>query len=74
MSSEAKQRSFHLPRPLWFVIATVVLVTGGLGLRFGVPLYRRNMARLYLNGTQVTPAGIAELKRALPEARIEKDR
>ena len=36
--------NLRLPRPLWFALATAVLVVGAVGLRVGVPAYRQREA------------------------------
>lgn len=36
--------SVHLPRPPWIFLATVVLVVVAIGLRIGLPSYRREVA------------------------------
>ena len=41
---DPRRFSIRLPRPLWIGVATVMLVVGTAGLRFGVPIYRKQMA------------------------------
>jgi hypothetical protein len=43
-SPESHRSSIRLPRPLWIGLATVTLVVVGVGLRFGVPIYRQHAA------------------------------
>jgi hypothetical protein len=42
--SEPSRFAIRLPRPLWIGVATVVVVVVGLGLRFGLPIYRQHLA------------------------------
>lgn len=42
--------SIGLPRPLWIGLATVVLVVVGVGLRFGLPIYRQHVAIRAIEG------------------------
>ncbi|MFN0053430.1 MAG: hypothetical protein ACKV0T_14700 [Planctomycetales bacterium] len=35
---------FAVPRPLWCVLATVMLIVVALALQFGVPIYRQQAA------------------------------
>jgi len=44
MSSESRQLSIRLPRPLWIVIATVALTVTVAGVRIGVPIYQQRCA------------------------------
>ena len=41
---EPRRLSIRLPRPLWIGVATAVLVVAGVGLRIGLPIYRRAVA------------------------------
>src|SRR5690348_5011713 len=41
---EQRRFSIRLPRPLWIGLATAALVLVALGLRFGVPIYRQEIA------------------------------
>lgn len=43
-SLEPRRFALPLPRPLWIALATVVLIVVGLGLRFGLPIYRQQVA------------------------------
>src|SRR4029079_8388649 len=42
--TEPQRFSIRLPRPLWIGLSTVALVLVGVGLRFGVPIYRHHAA------------------------------
>jgi ankyrin repeat protein len=41
---EPRRLSIHLPRPLWIGLATVALIGASLGVRYGVPIYRQQVA------------------------------
>jgi len=41
---EPRRSSIRLPRPLWIGLATVALVVVAVGLGFGVPIYRQQVA------------------------------
>ena len=41
---ELRRSSIRLPRPLWIGLAAVVLIVGGVGVRFGVPIWRQQAA------------------------------
>jgi len=36
--------SIRLPRPLWIALVTAVLIVGAVSLRFGLPIYRQQLA------------------------------
>jgi len=61
VTSESRRFAVRLPRPLWIAVAAGALIVAALGLRFGVPIYRklmvvRNIERL--GGlVQRTPGG-----------------
>ncbi|MFN0056482.1 MAG: hypothetical protein ACKV0T_30410 [Planctomycetales bacterium] len=42
--SETRRFSIHLPRPLWLCLGTFVVVIVAGGIRFGMPVYRRQVA------------------------------
>jgi Leucine-rich repeat (LRR) protein len=44
MASEHRRISVRLPRPLWIGLAAVALIIASLGLRIGLPAYRRHAA------------------------------
>lgn len=52
-----------LPRPIWFVPATIALIVTVIGLRFGLPLYRQAVAIRMIEDcggfVEVRPAGLA---------------
>jgi hypothetical protein len=53
----------RLPRPLWLVLVVVVLVIVGVSLRFGLPIYRQQVA---INAIQLLGAKI-KTRRTIPE-------
>jgi hypothetical protein len=42
--AEPRRFSIWLPRPLWIGLASIVLVVVAVGLQFGLPIYRQQMA------------------------------
>jgi len=44
ITAEPRRFSFCLPRPLWIGLVTAVLVVVAVGLQFGVPIYRQQLA------------------------------
>jgi len=62
----------YLPRPLSLFLLTVVLVLGGLGLRFGIPIFRQQMAireiRRLGGDVYRRPGGPEWLRKWLPDS------
>lgn len=75
MSTESRRRTIRVPRPLWFFLPTVVLIVLAVGLRFGVPVYRQQVAIdeiERLGGTvQMRPRGPVWLRDRVGDKRMK---
>src|SRR5262245_58288931 len=70
MSAEPGQISIRLPRPVWFGVATVVLIIVGAALHVGIPMYNQRVAIQEIErlGGKFTaaPRGPAWLRERIP--------
>ena len=72
---EPRRFSIRLPRPMSIFLATVLLVVVSVGLRFGIPIYRQQVAIREIEqvgGSATTvPGGPAWLRKFIGDERMK---